>query len=121
MSPGYPDANMMRFANARVMLERAGKMVPPRDPPKVHQSGDRPKPLDEDAKGGSTVFGDELLARSHSAIDEAERLAWAGDRDEARALLGRTADELREGAPGSGRPHEVMQAVHSLRELIEKL
>jgi hypothetical protein len=98
------NAVAMLFASTKLMLMNLGDAGPP--------WGYAARPATGPGEGGGTTrIGDALLARSHEAVTEAERLAQSGDAEGSRSLLARTAEDLREGAPGSGRPQEVMNVL----------
>jgi hypothetical protein len=104
----------MLFASTKLMLMNLGDAGPP--------WGYAAHPASEPGEGGGTTrVGDSLLVRSNEAVAEAERLTGAGGYEGAWSLLEQTAGELREGAPGSGRPEEVMDVVHSLQDLAQKV
>ncbi len=74
---------------------------------------------------GSRRHGELVAVGLLNAADRAERraedLAASGASDEARAAMELAADRLRALAPGSGRPHEVMERAHRLRQRAAEL
>ena len=71
--------------------------------------------------GGSDRIARALIAQGHGAVEAAEQLAKQGDHAGAKAHLEKTAENLREGAPGSGDPVRVMEAVRSIRDLASRI
>jgi hypothetical protein len=88
--------------------------------PRRAQAGDRPVDATRD-EVADTSIGDELLAKAHARVAEAEERVRQGDIVGARELLETAAVDLRKHAPSSGRPEEVMALSHAIRGLTAHL
>jgi hypothetical protein len=67
-------------------------------------------------RGGAPHVATSLLQAADRAERQALARASAGDAATARSALELAADRLRALAPGSGRPHEVLERARKLRE-----